>query len=80
MSMKFRPGQSVRLVEIPGNLPADTDDLPTSSLFKACLGRTFVVAEIDRGIIALDVGEVLGQPPWQQTIYVKPESLESVDG
>ena len=78
MAIRFRPGQLVRLLGIPADLPPATDELPTTTLFRACLGQSFPIAEIDRDMIALDVGEALGQSSWKQTIYVAPELLEPV--
>lgn len=53
MIARFQLGQLVRLIAIPASLSADTDDLPTTTLFQACIGRTFAVADIEHGVVAL---------------------------
>jgi hypothetical protein len=73
----FHIGQWVRLAGIPPG-PANDADLQTRTLFEACVGKVFPIVGIDRGMIELEVGEVLGQPAWAHSIYVSPSLVKSV--
>ena len=73
----MKPGDIVRIVQIPAGL-RDDEDLRTKSLFELCLGRSFPVAEIERGLIKLDVGKVVGEPSYMHTIWIEPELVEIV--
>jgi len=82
-------GDVVRLKCIPPGI-RDDEDLKTRSLFETCIGRTFVVAGIDRPegvpqpLVRLDVGHVLGKPDylhriWVEQEFVEPASPDSLD-
>jgi hypothetical protein len=81
----MKAGDRVKLIGIPTGL-RDEDDLPTLTLFKKCLGQSFVVAEMEAveglpyQLARLDVGHVLGKQPWAHSIWVEPEYLELEDG
>ena len=53
----------------------------TRELFEKCLGRSFVVAEVESvegvpyPLARLDVGHVLGEEPYMHTIWVELEYL-----
>lgn len=65
-------GDKIRIVEIPPVLP--DDDLGTRTLFERCLGRVFeIVGFNEHGMVELQVGEVLNQPSYRQTIWIEPE-------
>ena len=71
-------GDRVRLVAIPDDLPSDDEPgaLDTNSLFRRCLGRVFPVAGFNElGYAELEVGEVNGQPPCMESIWVEPRCL-----
>ncbi|MGB5215395.1 MAG: hypothetical protein WBN88_17325 [Anderseniella sp.] len=71
-------GDRVRLVAIPDDLPPDDEPgaLDTNSLFQRCLGRVFPVAGFNAlGYVELEVGEVNGQPPSMESIWVEPRYL-----
>lgn len=75
-------GDCVRLVGIPDKLPPDDEPgaLGTNSLFQRCLGRVFpVVGFNELGFAELEVGEVNGQPPYMDSIWVEPRCLVVVD-
>jgi hypothetical protein len=80
----MKAGDVVKLAGIPPNL-TDLEDLPTRPLFEKCLGHVFVVAGVDSidgvptPLAKLDVGHVVGEEPWRQTIWVAPEYLQSID-
>jgi hypothetical protein len=80
----MKAGDVVRLVAVPPNLK-DAKDLPTRTLFEKCLGQIFVIAGVDSvegmptPLARLDVGGVVGQEPWKQTIWVEAEYLRLVD-
>ena len=70
-------GDRVRLSEIP---PAVKEaDSETRVIFKRCLGRAFPVAGFNRGLIELEVGEVVGRFPAAHSIWIEPEFLEHVN-
>jgi hypothetical protein len=73
----MQKGDVVRVTQIPEGLP-DADDLRTKAIFELCLGRSFPIAGIERGLVQLDVGEVVGQPAYMQTIFIEPEFVEVV--
>jgi hypothetical protein len=70
-------GDLVRVTRIPQGL-RDAHDLRTKTIFELCLGRSFPIAGIERGLVQLDVGEVVGEPACMQSIYIEPEFLEVV--
>ena len=80
----MKAGDIVKLVGIPPNL-SDEKDLPTRTLFEKCVGQVFVVDGVESvegvptPLARLDVGDVIGQEPWKQTIWVEPEYLQLVD-
>lgn len=70
-------GDRVRIVGSPPELP--DDDLGTGTLFQRCLGGIFRIAGFNEyGMIELQVGEVLGQPSYMQTIWIEPEYVEII--
>lgn len=77
----MKAGDKVKLVRIPPDV-RDEEDLQTRTLFEKCLGRTFVVADIESvdgvpfPLAKLDVGHVVGEEPFKQTISVEPQYLE----
>jgi hypothetical protein len=70
----------VRLIGIPPDAH-DDEELRTRTLFEKCLGRTFTVAGLQtveglpHRLVQLEVGHILGQDPYLQTIWVEPEYL-----
>lgn len=81
---RMKAGDIVKLVGIPPNL-TDLEDLPTRTLFEKCLGQVFVVAGVETvdgvptPLARLDVGHVVGDEPWKQTVWVELEYLQSID-
>jgi hypothetical protein len=71
-------GQQVRFTAIPEGI-TDSPAFKTRTLMELCLGRVFSVAEISHGLLALDVGEVLGKASYLETIYVEPACVELVE-
>lgn len=70
-------GDRVRLSEIPPAVKGA--DSETRAIFKRCLGRAFAVAGFNKGLIELEVGEVVGRFPASHSIWVEPEFLERVE-
>jgi hypothetical protein len=70
----------VKLIGIPPNL-RDDGDMQTRSLFEKCLRQCFVVIAMEpfEGVpfplAKLDVGHVVGEESWNQTIWVEQEYL-----
>jgi len=69
----MKSGDTVKLIGIPSNL-RDDGDLQTRTLFEKCLGQSFVVVAMETFedvpflLAKLDVGHVVGEEPWKQTI------------
>lgn len=74
-------GDKVKVVGIPPDVH-DEDDLKTRSLFAKCIGKVFQVEGLekveglDRPLVRLDVGHVVGKNSWEHTIWVEPEFVE----
>lgn len=81
----MKAGDRVRLIGVPPDL-RDEDDLQTLTLFKKCLGQSFVVAEMEAveglpyQLAELHVGHIFGREPWEEKIWVEPEYLQLEDG
>lgn len=70
-------GDKVRIVKIPEHLPVD--NLNTQELFKLCLGRAFPIIGFNEvGMLELEVGQVLGKPAYEDSIWIEPEFVEIV--
>ncbi len=75
-------GDRVRIIGAPDQLPPDGDagGLNTTSLFWRCVGRVFpIVAFNEAGHAELEVGEVLGEPPYMSSIWIEPKLLAPAD-
>jgi len=74
-------GDKVRLIGIPPDAN-DDNELQTRTLFEKCLGKTFAVAGLETvqglpyQLVQLDVGDVLGNAAYLETIWVEPEYLQ----
>jgi len=70
-------GDRVRLIGIPSDVQ-DDPELRTRTLFEKCLGKTFPIIALENvdglqyPLVRLDVGHILGEPPYGQTIWVEP--------
>lgn len=74
----MKVGDKVRVMRLPERLPpADGDDLNTRRIFELCLGRVFPVAGLSSGLIELEVGDVIGQPAYMQSIWIEPDCVET---
>jgi hypothetical protein len=69
-------GDLVVITGIPSTLP---DGMGTRELFAKCLGRTFAIVGFDNGLVELQVGEVLGEPPYMHSIWIEPYHLARSD-
>jgi len=74
-------GDRVRLIGIPPGL-SDDDELQTRSLFEKCLGRSVRIVDLETvdgfsyKLVKLNVGHLLGQSDYLDSIWVEPEYLE----
>jgi hypothetical protein len=74
-------GDKVRLIGIPPDAH-DDEKLQTRTLFEKCLGKIFAVAGLETveglpyQLVQLDVGDILGEASYLETIWVEPEYLE----
>jgi len=77
----MKAGDLVKLVGIPSDAK-DDEELQTRTLFEKCVGKTFLVAEMEtveglnQQLAKLDVGHVLGEPSYRHTIWVEEEYLQ----
>lgn len=77
----MKAGDKVKLVGIPPDV-RDEEDMQTRTLFEKCLGRTFVVADVESfdgvpfPLAKLDVGHIVGKEPFEHTIWVELQYLE----
>lgn len=66
---------------VPPNV-RDDEELQTRTLFKKCLGLSFVIVAVESfegvpfPLARIDVGHVIGKEPWEHTIWVEREYLE----
>jgi hypothetical protein len=52
--------------------------LPTKRIFDLCLGRIFPIAGFQGHLLELEVGHVVGEPAYVQSIWIEPEFIEFV--
>ena len=77
----MKTGDRVKLIGIPSGVKNDAE-LQTLALFEKCLGKTFLVADIEivpglsQPLAKLDVGQVVEEPTYMHTIWVEEEYLE----
>ena len=77
----MKAGDAVRLIAIPADVKDDRE-LQTRTLFEKCLGKTFPIVALESvdglpyPLVRLDVGHILGEPTYNQTIWVEPEYLQ----
>lgn len=75
MTVDLQKGDRVTLIGVPAQL-RDVREVATRSLFDACVGRSFVVAEATDGVAELHVGSVFGEADQMQTIWVETKYLK----
>jgi hypothetical protein len=77
----MKAGDTVRLIAIPPDVRNGLE-LQTRSLFEKCLGKPFLIDALEtvdglpHPMVRLDVGHVLGEPGYLETIWVEPEYLQ----
>ena len=71
-------GDKVRVSKIPADLPEH--DKRLQKLFKSCLGKEFMIAAFDDGLVELHVGEVFDQPSDKHRIWLAPDHVKVVKG
>ena len=77
----MKVGDIVRLVGVPPDLK-DDEEMQTRTLFDRCLGKTFPIIALDavdglpHRLVRLDVGHLLGEAAYLETIWVEPEYLQ----
>jgi len=69
-------GDRVRVVSVPASLPEG--ELKTRSLFDLCVGRVFPVVGFQGDLLELEVGAVLGQAPYLDSIWIERQHVEVV--
>jgi hypothetical protein len=76
-----KAGDTVTLIAIPADVN-DDGVLQTRTLFEKCLGKTFPIVALETvdglpyPLVRLDVGHILGEPTYNQTIWVEPAYLQ----
>jgi hypothetical protein len=71
----FAPGDRVTVISVPLGL-RDMHELPTRTLFEACVGRSFVVTGAEGDLAQLEVGDVLGEASGTHTLWVERKYLK----
>ena len=77
----MKVGDRVKLIGIPADVH-DDEDLPTRTLFEKCVGRSFLIADLETveglpyQVVKLDVGHVVGKPTHMESIWVEPQYLQ----
>lgn len=66
-------GDLVRIIKIPGDLPFE--DI---ALLTLALGRPFPITDLDYGLVTLEIGEVVNDPPYTEIVSLQPEYVEIV--
>jgi hypothetical protein len=69
-------GDKVRIVTIPPDLPEG--EIHTRSLFEMCIGKIFPIVGFQGHLLELEVGEVRGELPTMESIWIEPEHVEIV--
>jgi len=72
----MKVGDKVRILTIPSNL--QEGEIGTRSLFDECVGRIFPIVGFQEHLLELHVGEVKGEAPYMQSIWIEPEHVEIV--
>jgi hypothetical protein len=73
----LKVGDSVRLIQLPENLPPGDDELPARSTFEKSLERVFSVSSFnDVGWAELSLENFTGSV--RESIWIEPEYLEVV--
>jgi len=72
-------GDNVRVVKVPPVLPdGDLGGVKTRTLFGLCVGRVFPIVGFYGDLLELEVGELVGEPPCMQSIFIEAEFVELV--
>jgi hypothetical protein len=71
----FAKGDRVTVISVPAGL-RDMQELPTRSLFEACVGRSFVVTGTEGDVSCIEVGDVLGTASGTHTLWVERKYLK----
>jgi hypothetical protein len=69
-------GDRVRVVALPPSLP---DGMGTRDLFQRCQNNVFPIVGFQGRLIQIEVGEILGEPPYMHSIWIEPEFIEVVE-
>jgi hypothetical protein len=72
----MKVGDKVRIVTIPPDLPQG--EIGTRSLFEMCIGRIFPIVGFQGHLLELEVGEIKGELPAMESIWIEPEHVELV--
>ena len=80
---KFAPemkvGDPIRVLRVPASVQ-DTDSFKTRSILERCIGRIFPIMSFnEHGMIQIDIGELVGKPPYMESVWIEPECVEPVD-
>jgi hypothetical protein len=75
------PGDKVRIIGVPPDLPED-ERLQSRALFERCIGEIFPIVDIAHlegppyKLLQLDVGNVVGKPACMETIWTELQYVE----
>jgi hypothetical protein len=70
-------GDKVRVLKAPPILPEG--ELNTREVFARCVGKIFPIVGFQNNLLELEVGEVMGEPPYMHSIWIEPEFVETIE-
>jgi hypothetical protein len=74
----MKEGDIIRVVRVPEAVE-DSEHFQTRSILERCVGLTFPVMGFNiEGMIQIDVGELAGEPPYMQSIWIELDCVELV--
>jgi hypothetical protein len=73
-------GDLIQVMGIPPDVEryGDDEELETKKVFQRCLGQRFPIHAFDEDRVELLVGEVMGRPAYEHSIYLEPQYVEFV--
>jgi hypothetical protein len=78
----MKTGDRVRVIGVPAGLGDNA--ISTKEVLERCVGRIFSIVnvkfleETQQQLFELEVGEVVGEPPYMHSIWIEPEFVELV--
>ncbi len=78
LTRNMKVGDRVRIVRLPETV-RDSEEFKTRSILERCVGHVFPVMGFNNvGFIQIDIGEIIGKPPYIKSIWIEPDCVELV--